>query len=224
MALWGREGLRRCPARALRDVAIPDTSKWFLTEYSLPAFWGGYAFFVGIDDSLPRLSLDLPHYRLLHSPPPSLTGLTFCLDEQRSGAVVYASPRADVEESPVNTSVELFAAHWVLHRKLLTEAAALSIKALERVDLLPVGSPAWEHEWEVYKKAVDPILDRTEREMRRLDPLVWEGLTAPRDNFYGEDYCGNRYWPDMLSEYAVYAMWDAEDVLARWTEPPRVPS
>ncbi len=211
VALWGHDGLRKCPARALRDVAIPDVSQRLLIQFGLPAFWGGWAFFPDVGDNLPRLSADRPHYRLLSGRQVSPSGLSLCLDEKRTGRVVNASQRGDEGEDFVNTDVIRFAAHLILHRKLLGEAAVLSA----RIKPPSPCEPAPKRELDAYKAAVDQLLDRTELEMRRLDPQVWGGLTGARADFYGEEGV-SRFWPCMLGDYGEYSMWSAEEVFRRW--------
>ena len=217
-ALWGRGGLRRCPARALRGVAIPEASKRLLIEFGLPAYWG-YAFLADVGDELPRLDAGRPHYRVLAVEPNNWGNQSsdthICLDEQRAGAVValWRGLTPGEEERPVNTSVEAFAAHLVLHRRLLMETAVLE-------EALPsyCTDPA---EGEAFDRAFRGLLDRTEREMRRCDPRLWEGMTGTAfDYVENEEGTWEGYWATLLGEFGEYCR-SGEEALPFWTGQPR---
>lgn len=136
-------------------------------------------------------------------PGSSVLGAGFVLDRQRAGAIY------DNWDTLVNTNLARFAACLVLHRTLLTEGAALS----RRFDLgdAPMPEPM-EAE---YRAAMVLLMDHIERELRGADPAAWKDVTGTHGDYYGDDD-KRSYWPDMLGEYDSWAMWDAEDVYARW--------
>ena len=214
-ALWGREGLRRCPVRALRDVAIPEASKRLLSEYGLPAYWG-QAFLADVGDELPRLSAGRPHYRVLGVEPNQWGGQNhICLDERRAGAVValWDGLTAKEDEWHVNTSVEALAAHMVLHRRLLTETAALE-EALPSYCTDPAEGGAFD-------RAFRELLDRTEREMRRCDPRLWEGMSGTAfDYVENAEGTWEGYWAVLLGEFGEYGR-SGQEALPFWTGQPQ---
>lgn len=130
-------------------------------------------------------------------------GAGFVLDRQRAGAVY------DAWNTLVNTNLARFAACLVLHRTLLTEGAALS-RRFDSGDA-PMPEPMQAE----YRAEMTVLMDRTEREIRELDPAVWQGITGTHADYY-EGETELSYWPGMLGEYDWYSMWDAEDVYARW--------
>lgn len=136
-------------------------------------------------------------------PDSSILGAGFVLDRQRAGAV------NDKWDSLVSTNLARFAACLVLHRTLLAEGAALS----QRFDSgdAPMSDPMQAE----YRAAMVILMDQIEHEMREVDPAVWQGITGTRGEYYGETD-EDAYWPQILGEYDWYAMWDAEDVYARW--------
>ena len=127
--------------------------------------------------------------------------------------MVRVRPSTMPAEELVNTSVETFGAYLALHRRLLNETAVLdkSIQPVSDTKAAP------QHGLDAYSVAVNEILDRTEQDMRRLDPSLWSSLTGTRRN-YGRNVTGTwlGYWPEMLGEFGEFVMWDGEEVLALW--------
>jgi hypothetical protein len=99
---WGKDNLKRWPEASLRDVAIPDSSKSFLTEVGLPFREDWTFLFDPETDYLPQLP-NKPSYRQI--------GLDYvvpmCLDEGKLGRVVWVEEVGRMERY-INSSVERF--------------------------------------------------------------------------------------------------------------------
>ncbi len=110
---WGWDDLVRGPAGVLRDVAIPDKSKRFLTEVGLPSVVDKTLVFGREGDQLPRLG-DGGHYRRIgfddYAP--------ICLDERRDGAVVCAASLIDSIDYYMNCDVQHLCECLIYYMKL----------------------------------------------------------------------------------------------------------
>ena len=205
--LWTRDGLKLWPARALQDVAIPESSKRLLTGYGLPELWPRSERLLSDVEELPRLDAARPHYRVIAVTAGAGSLLPrWCLDEQRDGRILSifladAGRRQEVwssgglsfgrpeawDEVLINTRVERFAAFLILYRKLLDAAGSLSHRLPDR--------PSRE-ELSRYEAEVLPVVDETEHAMRRADPEAMEGEESQ--------------WPGLLAEFREHTMWDLE--------------
>lgn len=186
-ALWGRENLRPVSAQLLDGLTLSDAERRLLTEYGLPVFWG---------EPLGAEAVLLGSHTFLAG---------FAVSSLQDGAVIVSK----YPQIVVNTNLARFAACLVLHRTLLAEGAALARRLYSGSDVLSDTANT------VYRAAMVTLMDYIEREMREADPAAWQGITGTRLEYYGmqdED----TYWPQILGEYDWYAMWDAEDVYARW--------
>jgi hypothetical protein len=203
--VWGNEGLRSCPAPALRDVNLSGTSLRFLITYGLPTFYGWH-FLADVGDTLPGPDTSHPSYRILGvSSAREAHKNVVCLDAP-SGRVIHFQYSVLVPKVTIlNSSIEQFAAFLVLHRQLLEESAGI-YEAIDAAHPSPCMSLTNE-EFRDYGAQVDGVLRRIRHEMHLLDPHVMEDVEE-------------HYWPAWLAEYDDYGRWDIGVTVENWFEEP----
>ena len=173
-------------------------------------FWG-HRFLPSLRKGLPRSDADHSGLRFLGGPrqPGAASETYICFDENRGGAVVLFHRNRPTEF--INSSLEQFAAYLSLHGNLLVQAAQLSMPIRLQLATEPASDPLVN----AYQSTVTAILDQTEQEMRRLDPVIWDGLTYSRAERYGEGGM-ERYWPSIFVRYGEYSIWPAKEIFRQW--------
>jgi hypothetical protein len=117
------------------DVAIPASSKSYLTEVGLPSQFRDTVTFGPEDGALPRLDGKRRYLRI------GMDDFTpFCLDEERGGCVVSIQTSAHGIDRYINRSVEYFGECLVQFQRLMTARDKLQGGRVElpREEDLPV--------------------------------------------------------------------------------------
>jgi hypothetical protein len=140
---WGWDNLKRWSKEDLRDVAITESSKLFLTEVGLPRRADWTMRFDEEANRLPRLQ-NKPNYRQI--------GVAYvvpiCLDERRNGCVVDVEEAIGGPERYINSSVELFGECLVYYQQYRLVARAT-------------------------EDDVQDVVATTEQRMRKADPRAF---------------------------------------------------
>jgi len=185
--LWTADERFRWAAEVVRGLRISDDCKRLMVEVGLPRECFGPEGRTVCVSGLEPLSDARRCCRVLNRWVGS-NDMVYFLDEEKDGRLCFLMGEREVF---VNASVMHFAACWVAYKKYLIEREP--IVAQKKIDM------------ERYLE----LFDRTERELRRIDPAAWEDMPGDwrrRRDYYKlvEQYGDRLYWPDCFGELNEY--------------------